>query len=54
MELGMEKKCIVLIMKNGKRETMERIELPNQERIGTLVENENYKYQGILKVSMIN
>ena len=34
-------------MKNGKRQIMEGIELPNQERIRTLGEKENYKYLGI-------
>ena len=39
--------CAILIMKSGKRGTMEGKELPNQERIGKLVEKENYKYLGI-------
>ena len=34
---------------NGKRNTTERIEQPNQEIIRTLGEKENYKYLGILK-----
>ena len=32
------KKCAMLIMKSGKTETEEGIELPNQERIRTLGE----------------
>ena len=32
MRFGIEK-CAVLIMKRGKRRTVERIELPNQKRI---------------------
>ena len=35
MEFGMEK-CAMQIMKSGKRETMEGIELPNQKSISTL------------------
>ena len=31
----------------------ERIELPNQERIKTLREKENFKYLGILEVETI-
>ena len=34
-------KCVMLIMKSQKREITEGIELPNQERIRTLRENEN-------------
>ena len=36
-----------------KRQTMEGIELPNQERIRTFGEKENYKYLGILEVDTI-
>ena len=46
MEFGIEKYA-VLMMKIGKRETMEGIELPKQESIGTLREKETYKYLGI-------
>ena len=35
-------KCIILIMKKGKTETMEEIEMPNQEIIWILREKENY------------
>ena len=45
MELSIEKYAI-LIMKNGKRQIMEEIELPNQEKIRTLGKKENYKSSG--------
>ena len=48
MELGIEK-CTLLVMKSGKRHLTDGIELPNQDKIGTLAENENYKYLGIIK-----
>ena len=35
-------------MKNGKPQTTERKNLPNQESIKTLAEEKNYKYWGIL------
>ena len=44
---------MMLIMNKGKRETTEGIELPNQENIKTLGENESYKYLGILEADMI-
>ena len=43
MEFGIEK-CAMLVMKSGKRHMIERIELPNQDKIRTLGENETYKY----------
>ena len=43
MEFSMEK-CAMLIMKRGKREITEGIEMPNQEKFGTLEEKENYDY----------
>ena len=39
MELGIEK-CALLVMKSGKRYLTDRIELPNQDKIRTLAENE--------------
>ena len=39
MEFGMEK-CAMLIMKSGKRQMMEGIELPNQANVRTLRETE--------------
>ena len=52
MEFGI-KTCAILIMKSRKRETMEGIELPNQERIRTIGEKENNKYFGILEAGTI-
>ena len=49
MEFGIEK-CAMLVMKSGKRHLTDRMELPNQEKIRTLGENETYKYLGILEV----
>ena len=43
----------MLIRKSVKRQITEGIELPNQERIRTLGEKENYKYWGILEVDTI-
>ena len=43
----------MLIMKSGKRETVEGIELQNQENIITVGEKENHKYLGILKAETI-
>ena len=48
-ETGIEfdiEKCAMLIMKSGKRQMMEGIELPNQGKIRTLREKEIYKYLG--------
>ena len=39
----------MLVMKSGKRQMTEGIELPNQDKIRTLGENETYKYLGILE-----
>ena len=48
MEFGIEK-CALLVMKSGKRHLTDGIELPNQDKIRTLAENETYKYLGILE-----
>ena len=40
-------------MKSGKRHLTNGIELPNQDKIRTLVENETYKYLGILEADTI-
>ena len=40
-------------MKSGKRQIIEEIELPNQNRMRTLGEKETYKYLGILEVDTI-
>ena len=45
MEFGIEK-CALFVMKSGKRHLTDGIELPNQEKIRTLAENETYKYLG--------
>ena len=52
MKSGIEK-CAMLGMKSGKRHTTEGIELPNQDKIRTLGENDAYKYLGILKADTI-
>ena len=52
MEFGIEK-CTLLIMKSGKRHLTDGIELPNQEKIRTLAENETYKYLGISEADTI-
>ena len=43
----------MLIVRSGKLEMTEEIELPNQEKIRTLEEKETYKYSGILGVDTI-
>ncbi len=52
MEFGIEK-CTLLVMKSGKRLLTDGIELPNQDKIRTLAENETYKYLGILEADTI-
>ena len=52
MEFGIEK-CALLVMKSGKRHITDGIELPNQDKIRTLAENETYKYLGILEADTI-
>ena len=52
MESGIEK-CAMLVMKSGKRHLTDGVELPNQDKIRTLAENETYKYLGILKADTI-
>ena len=52
MEFGIEK-CALLVMKSGKRHLTDGIELPNQDNIRTLAENETYKYLGILEADTI-
>ena len=42
-------KGVMLIMKRGKRQMTEGIELLNQEKIRTQEEAETYKYLGILE-----
>ena len=52
MEFGIEK-CALLVMKSGKRHKTDGIELPNQDKIRKLAENETYKYLGILEADTI-
>ena len=52
MEFGIEK-CAILVMKSRKRHMTDGMELPNHNRIGTLEENETYKYLGILEADTI-
>ena len=52
MEFGIEK-CAMLVMKSGKRHTTDGIELPNQDKIRTLGENDAYKYLRILEDNTI-
>ena len=52
MEFGIEK-CFMPVMKSCKRHMTEGIELPNQEKLRTLGEKENYKYLGILETDTI-
>ena len=52
MEFGIEK-CAMLVMKSGKRQLTDRMELPNKDKIKSLAENETYKYLGILEAETI-
>ena len=52
MEFGIEK-CALLVMKSGKRHLIDGMELPNQDKIRTLAENETYKYLEILEADTI-
>ena len=52
MEFGIEK-CAMFVMKSGKRHRTDGIELPNQDKIRTLGENDTYKYLGILEADTI-
>ena len=52
MEFGIEK-CTMLVMKSVKRHRTDGMELPNQDKIRRLGENETYKYLDILEVDSI-
>ena len=52
MEFGIEK-CAILVIKSGKRQLTDEMELLNQDKIKTLAENETYKYLGILEADTI-
>ena len=43
----------MLVMKSGKRQLTDGMELPNKDKIKTLTENETYKYLGILEADII-
>ena len=48
MEFGIEK-CVMLVMKRGKRHMTDGMEQPNHDKFRTLGENETYEYLGILE-----
>ena len=52
MEFGIEK-CAMLVMKSGKQQLTDGMELPNEDKIKTLAENETYKYLGIEEADTI-
>ena len=52
MEFGIEK-CTMLVMKSGKRHMTDGMELPNDDKIRTLGEEETNKYLGILEADTI-
>ena len=52
MEFSVEK-CTILIIRSGKGQMTEGIEVPNQEKMKMLGEKENYKYFGELEVDTI-
>ena len=52
MEFGIDKSAM-LVMKSGKRQVTDRMELPNKDKIKALAENETYKYLGILEADTI-
>ena len=52
MEFGV-KKCSMLVMKSGKGHLTERTELPTEDKIRMLGENETSKYLVILDVNTI-
>ena len=52
MEFGIEKYAM-LVMKSSKRHITDGMELPNQDKIRTLEENETYKYLAILEADAI-
>ena len=52
MEFGIEK-CALLVMKSGRRQLTDGMELLNKDKIKMLAENDTYKYLGILEVGTI-
>ena len=52
IKFGIEK-CAMLVMENSKRHLTKGMELPNQDKIRILTENETGKYFGILEADTI-
>ena len=55
-DIGIEfdkEKCVLLVMKSGKRHLKDGMELPNQDKIRTLEEKETHNYFGILEADAI-
>ena len=52
MEFGIEK-CAMLVMRSGKRQLTDGMELPKKDKKKTVAENETYKYLGILEPDTI-
>ena len=55
-DIGMEfsiEKCAMLVMKSGKRHLTEGMELPSQDKIRTLGENQTNKHLGISETDTI-
>ena len=55
-DIGMEfdiEKCVMLVMKSGRRHITDGMELPNQEKIRTLGQKQTYKKLGILEADTI-
>ena len=52
MGFGIEK-CTILVMKSGKGQLTDGMELPNKDKIKMLAENETYKYLDILEADTI-
>ena len=52
MKFGIEK-CAMLVMKSGKRQLTDGMELPNKDMMKTLAENESYRYLGVLEADTI-
>ena len=52
MEFGIDKGAM-LVMKSGKWHLTDGMDLPNQDKIRTLAENETYKYLAIMEADTI-
>ena len=53
MEFGLEK-CPMLVTKSVRQQITDGMELPNQDKIKALAENETYKYMNILDADISN